>query len=129
MADVVANGVRTNVQRLGSHAGDAQAHTVVFLHGLVMDNLSSWYFTVANRLARSEDVILYDLRGHGRSERPPSGYRVADLVADLDALLDALEIDRSVALVGNSFGGLLAICRITDAYDQASTIVGLFQGR
>jgi len=109
VADVVANGVRTNVQRLGGHADDPQARTVVFLHGLVMDNLSSWYFTVANRLARSEDVILYDLRGHGRSARPPSGYRVSDLVADLDALLDALHVERRVALVGNSFGGLLAI--------------------
>jgi pimeloyl-ACP methyl ester carboxylesterase len=106
---VTANGVRHHVQRLGSHAQDARARSVVFLHGLVMDNLSSWYFTVASRLARSEDVILYDLRGHGRSERPSSGYRTTDLVADLDALLDALQVDRRVALVGNSFGGLLAI--------------------
>jgi len=46
MADVVANGVRHHVQRLGR--GD---RTVVFVHGLVMDNLSSWYFTVANPVA------------------------------------------------------------------------------
>lgn len=109
MADVTANGVRHHVQRLGAHAEDERARRVVFLHGLVMDNLSSWYFTVASRLAQSEDVILYDLRGHGRSERPPSGYRTTDLVEDLDQLLDALCVRGRVALVGNSFGGLLAV--------------------
>ena len=104
MADVVANGVRHHVQRLG--AGGAP---VVVIPGLVMDNLSSFYFTLANPIAESAEAILYDLRGHGMSERPASGYRVTDFVADLAALLDQLAIDRPVAIVGNSFGGLLAL--------------------
>jgi pimeloyl-ACP methyl ester carboxylesterase len=108
MADVVANGVRHHVQRLGQRTG-AGDRTVVFFHGLVMDNLSSWYFTVANRMARRCEVLLYDLRGHGRSERPATGYTVRDLTADLAALLDAVDIRRPVGLVGNSFGGLLAV--------------------
>ncbi|MEO6776438.1 MAG: alpha/beta hydrolase [Kofleriaceae bacterium] len=104
MADVVANGVRHHVQRFGR--GD---RTVVFLHGLVMDNLSSFYFTLANPIAEAAEVILYDLRGHGMSERPATGYTVATLVADLAALLAALEVTRPIDLVGNSFGGLLAL--------------------
>lgn len=103
MADIVANGVRHHVQRLG-----AGAPPVVFVHGLVMDNLSSFYFTLANPVAQSRAAVLYDLRGHGLSERPARGYRVADLVADLAALLDALGIERA-ALVGNSFGGTVAL--------------------
>ena len=104
MADVVANGVRFNVSHLGQ--GD---QTVVFLHGLVMDNLSSFYYTLANPIAREAEVYLYDLRGHGRSERPPTGYTVEDSVADLDALLDVLEVDRPVYVVGNSFGGVVGL--------------------
>jgi pimeloyl-ACP methyl ester carboxylesterase len=104
MADVVVRGLRFHVQRLGK--GD---RSVVFLHGLVMDNLSSWYFTLANAAAMSADVVLYDLRGHGASERPAGGYSVDDMLADLEGLLDALEISRPVQLVGNSFGGLLAL--------------------
>ena len=104
MADVVANGVRHHVQRLGG--GE---HAVVFVHGLVMDNLSSFYFTLANPIAERADVVLYDLRGHGLSERPARGYAVADFVADLADLLRALALDRPVDLVGNSFGGLLAL--------------------
>ncbi len=104
MAKVSANGTSFNVQRIGKGG-----RTVVFVHGLVMDNLSSWYFTVANKVAKDADVILYDLRGHGRSARPETGYRVEDMVADLAALLDALGVDHPVALVGNSYGGLLAV--------------------
>ena len=103
MADVVANGVRHHVQRLGRGA------PVVFVHGLVMDNLSSFYFTLANPIAERAEAILYDLRGHGMSERPPAGYSVGSLVADLAALLDALHVAEPVALVGNSFGGLLSL--------------------
>jgi pimeloyl-ACP methyl ester carboxylesterase len=103
LADVVANGVRHHVQRLGGGA-----RTVVFIHGLVMDNLSSFYFTLANPVAAVASAVLYDLRGHGMSERPASGYRVDELVADLVALLDQLGVARA-DLVGNSFGGLVAL--------------------
>lgn len=103
MAEVHANGLAMHVQRLG--AGTPQ---VVFVHGLVMDNLSSWYFTVANRVAAHRPVLLYDLRGHGRSARPESGYHLDGLLDDLSALLDA-EQAGLVHLVGNSFGGLLAL--------------------
>lgn len=105
MADVEVRGLKFHVVRLGQ--GEP---TVLFLHGLVMDNLSSWYFTVANPVAQVADVILFDLRGHGQTERPPDGYTVASLVADIDGLLDRLVPDgRPVEIVGNSFGGLLAL--------------------
>jgi pimeloyl-ACP methyl ester carboxylesterase len=104
MADVTVNGIHLHVQRLGSGEG-----TVVFLHGLIMDNLSSWYFTIANSVALKAQVVLFDLRGHGKSHRPVSGYTVADFIADIDGLLDALAIRGPVHLVGNSFGGLLAV--------------------
>lgn len=107
MADVTVRGVRFHVQHLDS--GRASGHVVVFIHGLVMDNLSSWYFTVANPVSRVADVLLYDLRGHGKSERPSSGYGVADMVADLSALVDASAPERRLHVVGNSFGGLLAL--------------------
>jgi pimeloyl-ACP methyl ester carboxylesterase len=92
-------------RRLG--AGE---RTVVFVHGLVMDNLSSWYFTLANPAATVAEVLLYDVRGHGNSERTASGYKVPELVADLAGLVDALGLGgRQVDLVANSFGGLVAL--------------------
>ena len=84
MADVTANGLLFHYQTLGKGRGDDRL--VVFLHGLVMDNLSSWYFTVANPVAVHAEVLLYDLRGHGKSERPEAGYSVSDHVDDLEAI-------------------------------------------
>ncbi|TNE86845.1 MAG: alpha/beta fold hydrolase [Deltaproteobacteria bacterium] len=103
MAEIEVGGVKLHVQRLGDSPRE-----VVFLHGLVMDNLSSWYFTAATRVATSRGVLLYDLRGHGRSKRPETGYRLEDLVAELLGVLDAEGVERA-HLVGNSFGGLLAV--------------------
>jgi pimeloyl-ACP methyl ester carboxylesterase len=108
MADIPANGVRFHVQRLPG-SGHPDAPAVVFLHGLVMDNLSSFYYTLAGPVAGTgARTILYDLRGHGMSERTPGCYSTRDAAADLCALLDTLEENRPVYLVGNSYGGLIA---------------------
>lgn len=111
MAEVLANGVRLHVQRLGPPPEvRPTGQTIVLIHGLIVDDLSSYYFTLANPLAAAgHDVVLYDLRGHGHSQRPPTGYTLCDGIADLNGLLTALEIDRPVHLVGNSYGGAIAI--------------------
>jgi pimeloyl-ACP methyl ester carboxylesterase len=113
MAHVDANGLRFHVQVLGAPPGDPSPRPrpkVVMLHGLVADNLSSYYYTVANPVGLVAHAYLYDLRGHGRSEMPATGYTVADHVDDLAALLAAWGVgDEPVHLVGNSFGGVVAL--------------------
>jgi pimeloyl-ACP methyl ester carboxylesterase len=120
MAELVVRGIRLNVVRLGpnapARAPDASPdpyrdgrRPVVFLHGLIMDNLSSFYYTVAPAVAAKTDTVLFDLRGHGRSERTLSGYRIEDSVDDLVGILDALGIAEPVHLVANSFGGTIAL--------------------
>src|SRR2546428_8051177 len=115
MAHVLANGIRVHVQRLNGQRGEgadafpvvASPPPVVFIHGLAVDNLSSYYYSLANPVARvGAEAILYDLRGHGLSERPPDGYTVADAVADLVGVLDALGVVRPAPLDGNSYGGV-----------------------
>jgi pimeloyl-ACP methyl ester carboxylesterase len=106
-ADAASGDKRSRYGGTGD-AGDARP-AVVMLHGLVADNLSSFYYTIANPVALAADTYLYDMRGHGRTTVPAAGYTVADHVADLGALLDRWELDRPVHLVGNSFGGLVAL--------------------
>lgn len=79
------------------------------LHGLLVGSLAEWYFTAAPRLARRRTVVLYDLRGHGKSDRPPSGYDAATLAGDLAELVDAVPVATPLDLVGHSFGGLVAL--------------------
>ncbi len=124
MAEVLANGVRLHVQRLGpSPEVRPSGETIVLIHGLVVDDLSSYYFTLANPLAAAgHDVVLYDLRGHGHSERPRTGYTLRDGIADLDGLLTALAIDRPIHLVGNSYGGAIAIGMALDHPDRVADV-------
>jgi pimeloyl-ACP methyl ester carboxylesterase len=103
MSFVVANGVRFHAQRLGQNGP-----WTVMLHGLLIGSLASWYFTTAARLAGAHRVFLYDLRGHGLSERTKTGYDTVTQSADLDALM--LQHDaHPVNLVGHSYGGLVAL--------------------
>ena len=72
------------------HAGVADLHT---------------YDAVAAELGATHTVIRYDMRGFGASPAPTSAFSHLD---DLTAVLDELGVTRT-ALVGNSFGGYVAL--------------------
>jgi pimeloyl-ACP methyl ester carboxylesterase len=101
MPVVRANGLAFHTQLLG-----ASGPRLAMLHGLVVGSMAEWYFGAAPRLAKDYQVLLYDLRGHGRSEVAPSGYDVKTQAGDLDALLDGAS---DVTLVGHSWGALVAL--------------------
>lgn len=125
MATTRVNGIDVHVQRLGHDSGSPRP-VVVLIHGLLIDTLASYYFSLAPRLAEEGlDVVMYDLRGHGKTSRPPTGYRMEDFVADLDGLLDALAIDRPVHLVGNSFGGAVAYAMAAARPERVASVIAI----
>lgn len=89
-----------------SEEGPADAPVIVLLHGFMM-SLESWDGW-AERLSDEYRIIRYDLLGHGMTGPDPlERYAPDERVAVLEALLDALGIERAI-LGGNSFGGLVA---------------------
>jgi pimeloyl-ACP methyl ester carboxylesterase len=54
-------------------------------------------------------VLAYDLRGHGQSARATAGFGLESMAADLEALLDGFAPQEPVALVGHSYGALIAL--------------------
>ena len=109
MPTIIANGIKQNYELGLPTNGDPNAPTIVCVHGMLIDSLASYYFTMAKRLRDAGmRVLMYDMRAHGNSDQPESGYTVETFVEDLAALLDALEINGPVYLVGNSFGGTVA---------------------
>ena len=87
-------------------------HTVVFLHGLCL-NQTSWEPQITyllRRYGRSVRVISYDHRGHGRSAAAPmNSYRIDQLADDLAQVLTALAVTGPLTLVGHSMGGMTAL--------------------
>ena len=108
MSFLELNQVRFHVQELGPGAESGESTPAFMAHGLLVDNLASWYFGAAPRVARDRRVVLYDLRGHGRSEAVPTGYDVATGATDLAALVDATS-EGPVHLIGHSYGALVAL--------------------
>jgi pimeloyl-ACP methyl ester carboxylesterase len=100
----IRNGVTLHIERLGD-AGSP----VVMLHGLFVGSMASWYFTAAPALAKKHRVLLYDLRGHGKSERARSGYDVPTMTADLEAVAEEFPTDETITLVGHSYGAVIAL--------------------
>jgi len=74
----------------------------VFVHGL-MGYGANWRKIVAG-LESTERVLVYDQRGHGRSQKPASGYSPEDYSEDLYKITEELGWDQFV-LVGHSMGG------------------------
>jgi pimeloyl-ACP methyl ester carboxylesterase len=107
MPIVRVNGVALHSQQLGD------GPLVTMLHGLVIGNMATWYFTAAHALSQTHRVLLYDLRGHGKSERVETGYDLGTMVADLEALLEVsgggVKDGEKISLVGHSYGGLVAL--------------------
>ncbi|MGZ4155460.1 MAG: alpha/beta fold hydrolase, partial [Actinomycetota bacterium] len=67
-------------------------------------------------------VIRYDLRGHGASPIPPAPYDIADLGADVLALLDELDVDRA-HVGGLSIGGLIGMWIAVNAPHRVDRLV------
>jgi non-heme chloroperoxidase len=75
---------------------------VVLIHGYPL-NGNSWERQERELLAKGYRVISYDRRGFGRSSQPTVGYDYDTFAADLNALLEHLNLD-DVVLAGFSMG-------------------------
>jgi pimeloyl-ACP methyl ester carboxylesterase len=122
-----AGELDVHVQRLTPETPlDGDAPIVVCVHGLLTDSLASYYFTLGPAFAqRGLDVLMYDLRGHGRTTRPETGYHLERFVDDLVAVLDASGITRPVHVIGNSFGGSVAFGLAAARPDRVASVIAI----
>ena len=101
---VMAAGIRTNVHDVGS------GHPVLLIHGSG-PGVCAWanWRLVMPELAQQARVIAPDMVGFGFTDRPEGQpYNMDAWVAQAVGVLDALGIEKT-DLVGNSFGGALAL--------------------
>lgn len=116
MPKVAINGLSLHVQQSGV------GPDVFLIHGVTGD-LSIWFLCQAmTELARRFRVTAFDLRGHGYSDVPASGYTSADQAADLFALMDHFGV-KSARLVGHSFGAVIALHAAVLAPERVEAVV------
>ncbi|MGZ3950639.1 MAG: alpha/beta fold hydrolase [Flavisolibacter sp.] len=95
------NGVNLYWELLGQE-GDP----LVFVHGSWGDHFN--WNTVVDELSKSFRVLVYDRRGHSKSERPPGQGTAQEDVSDLIALIEYLDFVPA-HIVGNSGGAAIVL--------------------
>jgi pimeloyl-ACP methyl ester carboxylesterase len=119
MVDIVPNGTRLFCDDRGSgppvlfHTGGGGDHTMWESAGY-LDALPGYRH------------LLYDHRGHGESGRPSrlEDHRIAQYIADVIAMLDALAVDRTV-LVGYSDGAYVSYAVAGTHPDRVEAVIGI----
>jgi len=101
MDKALANGIKLHYQQSG------EGPPIVMIHGIT-GNLAIWHLEIVPALESEYRVTTYDLRGHGYSDVPPTGYTTADHATDLKHLLDHFGIERT-HVIGHSFGADIAL--------------------
>jgi len=115
--ELEARGVRI----AGEAGGDGPP--IVLLHGLTATRR---YVVMGSRFLERAGyrLISYDARGHGQSSPAPdpSAYEYADMVADLEAVLEHAGVERAV-LAGSSMGAATAIAFCLAQPERVATLV------
>src|SRR6266498_2926200 len=85
---------------------DHPQRTLVFLHGFG-GQAEQWHYQL-QKFSLENRVIALDLRGHGLSDAPASGYTMEQLIEDVETALTLLKVKGKFVLLGHSYGGAIA---------------------
>jgi len=105
---------------------EGQGHPVLMLHG--NPTWSFYYRNLVLDLRRDHRAIAPDHVGCGYSDRPAPGtygYRLADRVADVEKLVDHLDLREPLTLVVHDWGGMIGMAYATRHPDRIKRLVVL----
>ncbi len=104
----------------GGKAFDAAKPSIIFIHGVLNDH-SVWILQTRYLANHGWNVLAVDLPGHCRSAGEPPA-TVEDAADFVIALMDAAGLQKA-ALVGHSFGSLVALEAAARAPERISQLV------
>lgn len=112
--------LKTGVRLHYAEQGDPSGPVVLMLHGFS----DSWfsYSRVLSVMDRKYHIYILDQRGHGKSDRPETGYTPRDFAEDALAFLEAKRIE-SATVVGHSMGSFVAQHLATLAPSRVTNLV------
>lgn len=96
-----------------------QGEPLVLIHGLGSSS-QDWAYQL-DHLSSRYKVLIYDVRGHGQSDKPPGPYGVPIYAEDLAELMKALDIP-AAHICGISMGGMIAFQMGVDYPEMVKTL-------
>jgi lipase len=103
--DIDVNGVALRIVTWGTYT--VPERTAILAHGITASHMN-WAELGPHLAARGWYAVAPDLRGRGRSAKPPHGYGIPYHANDLLALCDHFGL-RTMQLVGHSLGALIGL--------------------
>jgi len=97
-----------------------EGEPLLLIHGLG-SGMQTWQMQVPV-LSKYYKVVTFDLRGHGRSDKPLERYNIGMFAADTAGLMKSLGIP-SAHVVGFSLGGMVGFQLCLDAPDMVKSLV------
>lgn len=119
MAKIAVDGVSLWVETSGS------GEPLLLLHGLGSSGID--YEAIVPALAASHRVIVPDVRGHGRSDKPAGPYGVPLFAKEIAQVLERLDI-KCAHVAGLSMGGMIAFQLAVDRPDLVRSLTIINSG-
>lgn len=114
-AFITANDTKLHYYRTGG-----EKTPLILIHGITDDGLC--WTPIAESLSADYDVIMLDLRGHGKSDAPDDGYDFKTIAGDLAALVNKLGLEKPI-IMGHSLGAMTTLSVAAYHPDLPSAIV------
>ncbi|MHA1751078.1 MAG: alpha/beta fold hydrolase [Candidatus Helarchaeota archaeon] len=95
-----------NVKLYYEEYGNPNNETIIMLHGW-NENRNVFKYQI-EEFSKYYRVITIDMRGHGKSSKPRTGYSYTFMAKDLYHFLKKLEINNPI-IIGHSMGGQIAL--------------------
>lgn len=114
MPQINVNGIELHYEATG------EGRPVLFIHGLG-SSCRDWEMQTPV-FSKHHRVVSFDLRGHGRSQKPPGPYSMSLFAEDTAGLVRSLEV-APVHVVGISLGGMIAFQLAVDHPEMMKSLV------
>ena len=106
MKQWMAGGYISHETKLHYYRTGGDKPPLVLMHGITDDGLC--WTPVAEVLADQHDVIMVDLRGHGKSDAPDQGYDYETMAREVADLIEGLVLENPVVM-GHSLGAMTSL--------------------
>ena len=96
---------------------------LIFIHGASWrgEACSTWR-PIVDYFRGERRMIVFDLRGHGQSDKPQGQYAIEQFSEDLFSLMKNLEVEKAI-IIGYSMGGMIALRFVLDHQEMVDRLI------